>query len=127
MAKQRPTSRKSTGVKAMRKMLAGRRGASAFKPTSKPLQELVPSKPKAKPKASESLGVLVQRWASSQKLSTGVRWKSLDDSFVRSVTTVKRAVALGVPRAVAPRVVAKIAGLGMTGSEVKQALACARQ
>ena len=112
MAKRAQTSRKSTGVKAMRMMLAARQGSSAHKPASKPVQALVPSKPKiSKPKATEGLGVLVQQWATAQQLRTGVRWKALDDKAVRTVTTVKRAVALGVPRTVAPRVVAKIRGM----------------
>lgn len=62
-------------------------------------------------KDKRPLGVIVQEWASKQKLRTGIRWKDIDDQQMETITTVQKANALGVPYAYAKRVVTKISGL----------------
>ena len=62
-------------------------------------------------KDKRPLGVIVQEWASKEKLRTGIRWKDMGDDQVEAITTVDRANALGVPYAYTKRVVTKISGL----------------
>jgi hypothetical protein len=62
-------------------------------------------------KDKRPLGVIVQEWASKEKLKTGVRWKDIDDAQMKTITTEAKANALGVPYAYAKRVVAKISRL----------------
>ena len=57
------------------------------------------------------LGEIVQEYCTKEKLKTGVRWKDLSEAQIKTITTHARANALGVPYALAPRVVAKISRL----------------
>ena len=59
-------------------------------------------------------------WATTQGLDMGKLKPAvilnLDDKKIKGITSITGAVKLGVPRTVAPRVVAKIAGLVARGS-----------
>ena len=100
----------------MRLLSSARCGTKWAEPASKPLAAIVPRRSprnvrKTKLGQPGTLGRLVHEWASSQRLATDVQWMILADSEIRTLTSVAAAVALGVPRDVAPRIVAKIAGL----------------
>jgi len=62
-------------------------------------------------KDKRPLGVIVQEWASKEKLKTGIRWKDIDDQQMETITTVGKANAFGVPYAYTKRIVTKISGL----------------
>ena len=102
----------------MRKPSSARSGSRWRRPISKPLSKVAHGKSPSKATKSKPgrLGALVHDWASTQQLATGVQWKLLADSKIRGVTSITGAAALGVPRDVAPRVVAKIAGLVARGA-----------
>ena len=57
------------------------------------------------------LGEIVQEWCTKEKLKTGVRWRDVSEAQIKTVTTHARANALGVPYALAPRIVNKISKL----------------
>ena len=114
---KKPTvNKKPKAIKKMCMKKQGRWGSHARKPSRSYLKKLVPKK--LVPKST--LALPLQEWAITIKstlplqesLDFGrVRFASLDDKKIKSIKTITAAVKLGVPRAVAPRVVAKIAGL----------------
>ena len=57
------------------------------------------------------LAEILQEWCTKEKLKTGVRWRDLSEDQIKSITTDARANALGVPFALARRVVQKISKL----------------
>lgn len=63
------------------------------------------------PKDNRPLGTIMQEWSKREKLKTGVRWDAMADAEVKTITTVARANALGVPFAHATQVVAKVSQL----------------
>merc|ERR1711964_697757 len=95
----------------------GRWGSRARPPSRPYLKKIVP---KPKPKIcipTWEMSKEMSDWARTQGLDMGTApWVSLDDKKIKGITSITGAVKLGVPRTVAPRVVAKIAGLVARGS-----------
>ena len=56
-------------------------------------------------KDKRSLGMILQEWVKEKKLKTGVRWSTMTDAEIKTMTTVARANALGVPYAYAKQVI----------------------